>query len=340
MKKFKRPFLYLSAVWLILFYRCQSPQPEVTVYTTVDQIFAEPVLKAFEKETGIRVNALYDTEEAKSTGILNRLLAEKKHPRCDLFWSGDPVRAVILKREGITRPYPIRAARDIPAVFKDPQHHWTGFSARARVIIYNPDKLGKRPIPRSVFDLTDSIYKGDITIANPLFGTTTFHIAALFTLLGDSQARQFMRQLKQNGVIISTSNGDVRHRVANGQVAAGLTDTDDALEALKEGAPVRFLFPDQQPGQIGTLIMPNTVSLIKNSPHPRQAEILAEYLLRPETEQKLAQLCGQMPLHPGVPLPRGVPRLDTIRPMQVDYEKTAAKLQTIQEYLKKWVEEN
>jgi len=74
--------------------RAQSNPPEtVVVYTSVDEVFAEPVCKRFEHETGIRVQLVSDTEETKSTGLLNRLIAEKERPRADVFWSGDPVRA-------------------------------------------------------------------------------------------------------------------------------------------------------------------------------------------------------------------------------------------------------
>jgi iron(III) transport system substrate-binding protein len=44
-----------------------------------------PVLKDFEKETGIQVKAVFDTEEAKSTGVMNRLLAEKNNPQADVY---------------------------------------------------------------------------------------------------------------------------------------------------------------------------------------------------------------------------------------------------------------
>src|SRR3546814_15281493 len=65
---------------------------EVVAYTSVDQVYSEPVFRRFEEKTGIRVRAVFDTEETKSTGIINRLIAEGDNPRADLFWSGDPVR--------------------------------------------------------------------------------------------------------------------------------------------------------------------------------------------------------------------------------------------------------
>jgi len=332
MKTINRILLFFFAAFLA---SCSGSSNEVVVYTSVDQVFSEPVLKDFERETGIKVKAVYDTEETKSTGVLNRLIAEKDNSQCDVFWSGDPVRTIVLKNKGITAPYRSPAAEDIPSVYKDPEHHWTGFSARARVLIYNKELLPDS-VPQSVFDLTKEQYKGKVAIANPLFGTTTFHISAIFTALGDEKAKQFMADLKNNNVVVATSNGDVKKRVSNGEIACGLTDTDDANEAIKEGANVGIVFPDQ--GGMGTLVMPNTVCLIKGSPNSKNGKKLMDYLLSRETEAKLAASCAQMPLHKGVKVPEGVPSLDNIRPMNISYEKAAQKLEEIQDYLKSWVE--
>ena len=54
---------------------------EVTVYVSTDRVFSEPILKAYEQKTGVKVNAVYDTEETKSTGLANKLLAEKNNPQ-------------------------------------------------------------------------------------------------------------------------------------------------------------------------------------------------------------------------------------------------------------------
>jgi len=81
------------------------PGGKVVVYTSVDEVFAEPICKQFEQETGIKVELVPDTEETKSAGLLNRLIAEKNRPRADVFWSGDPVRAAMLKAKGVSTPY-------------------------------------------------------------------------------------------------------------------------------------------------------------------------------------------------------------------------------------------
>ena len=331
----KQLLVFSVVLTALILFGCKSNQNEVVVYTSVDQVFSEPILKDFEKETGIKVKALYDTEETKSTGVLNRLIAEKANPRCDVFWSGDPVRTIVLKNKNILTPYKSKNAAGINDVFKDPEYYWTGFSARARVLLYNKNLLKPADVPESIFDLTEKKYKGKVVIANPLFGTTTFHIAALFSLLGDEKAKEFLDALKKNGLIIATSNGDVKNRVVKGEAACGLTDTDDAFEAVKENTNVGYLFLDQK--GIGDLIMPNTVCLIKNSPNPENGKKLIDYLLSKQTEAKLAKSCAQMPLHKGVETPRDVPSLDNIVPMKINYAKTAEKLEQIQNYLKKWV---
>ncbi len=329
----KRLFVvFLSVSAILLFSACSHDKKTVTVYTSVDRVFSEPVLRKFEAETGIKVKALYDTEETKSTGVVNRIIAEKDNPQCDVFWSGDPVRVIVLKKKGLTAAFSVKNSAGIPNVFKDSEKHWAGFSARARVLIYNKNKLGKRAIPKSIYDLTKPEYKNDFAIANPLFGTTTFHLAALFSYLGDTRAEELINKWKANGMKIAASNGDVKNRVVRGEIACGFTDTDDAFEAKKESKNIDFIFPDQN--GIGTLIMPNAVVVIKNSPHPKTALELVNYLLSPSTEKILAESCAQMPLHKGVHVPPNVPTLDKIIPMKIDYEKTADKLVEIREFLK------
>src|SRR5829696_1267402 len=172
---------------------------EVVVYTSVDNVFASPVAEKFQKDTGITVKLVPDTEETKSTGLLNRLIAEKKRPQADVFWSGDPVRAAVLKRQGISAPYTSPGANGLPKQFSDPEGHFTSFSTRGRVIIYNKNLVPSGSEPKSVLDLADPKWKGKGCLANPLFGTTSMHAAALFDALGDEKARSFFSQLTANG---------------------------------------------------------------------------------------------------------------------------------------------
>ena len=313
---------------------------EVVVYTSVDDVFARPVAEDFEQAAGIVVRLVPDTEETKSTGLVNRLIAERERPRADVFWSGDPVRAALLKRQGITASYTSPNAHGLPTQYSDPEGHWTGFSARARVLIYNRALVPDGEEPLSIMDLLEPRFQGQACIANPLFGTTSMHAAALFEALGDERARGFFEQLIENGGRIVSSNGEVRRRVAAGDCALGLTDTDDANVALQEGKPVGVVYPDQE--TIGTLITPNAVVLIEGGPNPAAARRFIDHLLSPETEQALAESdAAQMPVRPWVEIPDRVRPLALITSMEVDYVKLAERLEQLSRaFLKDWVDAN
>ncbi|HYM07264.1 MAG TPA: extracellular solute-binding protein [Terriglobales bacterium] len=307
----------------------------VTVYVSEDQVFSEPILRDFERETGIKVNAVFDTEEAKSTGVMNRLLAEKNNPQADVYWANEPVRADVLRQQGISAPFRPASAEQIPDQFKDPQGYWTGFSARARLLVVNKSASNK---PTSVLDYGDPKTKGKGVIANPLFGTTTAQMAALFSVWGDQKGKQFLDGLKANKVKLAGSNGESADFVASGEFEFALVDSDDAVDRLRHGKPLEIVYPDQGEGEVGVLILPNAVALIRGGPNADNGKKLIEYLVSKETERKLAFAdCAQIPLHPGVATPKEIKPIEQIKTMRVNYADLGTKLQAIQPILKQWV---
>jgi iron(III) transport system substrate-binding protein len=303
-----------------------GPARQVTVYVSTDRVFSEPVLREYEKRSGVTVNAVYDTEETKSTGLANRLLAEKARPQADVFWSNEPVRTLVLKSREVLASYKSPSAQGIPPVLVDPDGYWTGFSARIRVIAYNTKLVKPDEAPRSVFDLADAKWRGQVAIADPRFGSTSFHVAALYAVAGDEKVDDLFRRLKANGVRVVDGNSVVRDLVARGEVKVGLTDTDDVNVALENGQPIAMMLPDKD--GLGVPVMPNMVSLIANAPHPAEGRKLVDYLLSPDVERQLAQSeAVQIPLHSGVQGPKNIPAIDTFKPMTLDYAKAAGRVE-------------
>jgi iron(III) transport system substrate-binding protein len=262
-------------------------------------------------------------------------MAEKNNPQADVYWANEPIRAELLKQQGISTPYKSPIAEGIPETFKDPEGHWTGFSARARVLLVNKTLATK---PDSIQAYTDPRWKGKGVIANPLFGTTTAAVAALFTTWGDERTKAFLEGIKKNGVKISTSNGESADLVASGEFAFALVDSDDGVSRMRQGKPVEMVYPDQQEGGAGAFIVPNAVVMIKGGPNPEPARKLIDYLLSQETERKLAFAdCAQIPLHAGVETPPELRRIENLKTMQVNYAEVARKMQEIQPFLKSWV---
>src|SRR5207237_9529203 len=113
------------------------------------------------------VRGVFDTEETKSTGVLNRLISEATNPQSDVFWSGDPMRAFVLVKKGLVEPYVSPNAAAIPAAFKAADGTWTGFAARARVLLVNTTRVDEASMPRSIIDLANPHWTGDAAIATP-----------------------------------------------------------------------------------------------------------------------------------------------------------------------------
>ena len=336
--RFTALFAILSFVTLLTACGSGGEVQSVVVYSSVDEVFARPIAERFQKESGIEVRLVPDTEETKSTGLLNRLIAERDRPQADVFWSGDPVRAALLKAKGISAPYRSPAAAELPPNVSDPDGYWTGFSTRARVLIYNRNLVPAGQEPKSVLDLANRRFRDKASLANPLFGTTSMHAAALFAVLGQEKAKGFFEDFLKNGGSILSSNGEVRRRVASGDFAIGLTDTDDANVARLEGQPIGIVYPDDD--GMGTLLVPNCAVLIANGPNQEAGRRFIDYLLQPETERALAESeAAQIPLRPGVPIPPGMVRLVDLKPMAVDYSKLASLLEGLSPgYLKDWVD--
>lgn len=303
--------------------------PEVVVYTAQDRLFAEPILNAFERETGIRVRAKYDTEATKTVGLVNTLRAERSRPRCDVFWNNEIVNMVRLQSEGLLETCPSAAAAVYPAAFRDPAGTWCGFAARARVLLVNTNLVAPDCYPRSIRDLADPRWRGRTGLAKPLFGSTATHMAALFATWGTNQARAFLSSLHANAVQIQAGNRAVAMNVAAGNLAFGLTDTDDAMAEVEAGSPVAIVYPDTGAGEGGVLFIPNTLAVIKGSPHPDAARRLVEYLLSPAVESALAgSASAQIPLNPAVTSGARVKTPADVPAMAVDWSRAASAFDT------------
>ncbi len=311
---------------------------EVVVYCSVNDLLARAVAERFEKETGIPVRLVPESRQPEGGGLSDHLIAERNRPQADVLWSNDPVSAVMLKSERLSAPYESPNAKNLPKLYSDPEHHWTGFPARAVAILYNKDLLSDPDaVPTSVLDMMNPRFSGKACVANPLFGITSMYAAALFEVLGRDFAEAFFNSLKTNKVALLSSTSEVRRQVAAGECAFGIADTDDFYTAVKEGEPVGAVFPDQK--TFGTLVIPNALVLIAKGPHPDQGKQFIDFLLQPEIQKVLAASdAGQMPVGLETSMREAIPPLNIVKSMEVDYGKLISKSKGLsQGFLKEWM---
>jgi iron(III) transport system substrate-binding protein len=263
----------------------------VVVYCSVDEGFSRSVLDDFSRRTGIELSVIYDSEAGKTTGLVNRIIQEARsgRPRADVFWSSELFNTILLARRGLLAPFDPPSAADIPQRFKDPMYRWTALASRARVLAYDPVRTSPELVPKTWQGIAAPKYANQVVIANPLFGTTRGHVAAMFALWGTDRATGFLRGLRDHGVSIADGNSSAVRAVIAGRASMAATDTDDVWVAQRGGASLDLVYPDLGDG--GTLLIPCSVALVTgvHSESSEAARRLVDYLVSADVERMLAQ---------------------------------------------------
>ena len=258
---------WLCGLWISLG-GAASAAPVVIAYCAQDQVYAEPIFQQFEKATGIKIRAVYDNEAVKTVGLANRLLAERSHPVCDLFWGNEELRTRQL------------AAQDVFAA----TNGWAAFGYRSRRMVINTNQLAIAAAPHSLLELTNQTWRGKLALAYPQFGTTATHFHALRQHWGDALWQAWCRGLAANRPFLVDGNSQVVKSVARGQALVGLTDSDDIADGQREGLHVLALPINQD-----TLLIPNTVAKVRGAPHAEAAQKLFEFLQSPPVAADLVR---------------------------------------------------
>jgi iron(III) transport system substrate-binding protein len=246
------------AFTLFLFTGC-AKNNDVVIYTSQDEEYADPILKEFTAKTGIKVRAVYDNEAAKTVGLVNRIIAEKNNPQCDVFWNNEELRTRQLAHDGIINS------------------NWVAFGVRTRRLVVNTNLLPLARAPHDVLALTNKEFFGKVAVAYPMYGTTSAHFLALRQYLGEAGWENWCRALAANKPFVVDGNSVVVKMVGKGEAIIGLTDCDDVINGQRDGQPVDSIILTE-----GGFEIPNTAAIISNAPHPAAAQKLIDYLKSPK----------------------------------------------------------
>ncbi len=211
----------IAVVLTVLISRSPSrPEGSVIVYCAQDQVFAEPIFREFEKETHIRIRAVFDSEAVKTVGLANRLMAERPHPRCDVFWGNEEMRTRLLATYKVFRE----------------TNGWAAFGYRSRRIVINTNQ---------------------VPFASAPFGTTATHFHALRQYWGAARWEAWCRALAANQPLLVDGNSVVVKMVGRGEAWIGLTDSDDIAGGQEEGLPIAALLINSEtlliPNTVGVI---------------------------------------------------------------------------------------
>jgi iron(III) transport system substrate-binding protein len=289
----------IGAFLLIVLIGCGKSQRTVIVYTSQDQIYAEPVFAEFTRQTGIKVLPVFDSESVKTAGLAQRVIAERDNPRADIFWSNEEMISHHLAELG---------ALDTNA--------WATAGFRTRRLIINTNFVSQKEAPKSLDELTNSKWAGKVALAYPIYGTTAAHFVALRQGWGDDRFGAWCKALVANRPFVVDGNSVVVRMVGAGEAWIGLTDSDDFAAGLHNNLPIA-----SAPLCNDLLTVPSSVGIVRGAPHHSEAEAFYNFA---QSEAAVKRLVADKALE-GVNAPANAMKLK--QPAAID--ETRELLKTI-----------
>ncbi|MGH7108138.1 MAG: extracellular solute-binding protein [Acetobacteraceae bacterium] len=285
-----------------------APSGPLVLYTSQpDQIAAETKAAFEARYPAVRIRIF----RSGTTQVMNKLAAEflAGRPQPDVLLIADAMSMQLLKDEGrLLADHAVDLRAFSPALY-DPGRTYFGTKLITTGIIYNTHAPF---VPRSWADLLKPAAKNEVVLPNPLYSGAALITAgafAEFAPLGPG----FLQQLAGAGAVAVAGNGAVLSAVAGGQKMFGMVVDFMALNAEKDGSPVRFVFPTE-----GVTAVTEPVAMLRTAHNIPAARAFVAFLLS-VNGQKLAASQGFLPARRGIAPPAHYPRTGEIHllPMNI-----------------------
>ena len=321
---------------VLLLSGCKQALPSIDVYADPDPFMTYRVMPEYTRLNKVEVKQVHfnlpDRPSEPDTSGATSCAELLKHPAVDAYWSGDAVYNEYLRQQGLTVPYHLDSA--IPAAYRDPQDNWIGIAPRILVILVRSTlKRGERP--SSIRAYTDPAWKGRGALANPLKGSMRSHFAVLSTVWGDQQTASFYKAARENDTKIVATQEESADMVVEGDADFAFVDSDVALNRVRKNLPVELLYPDQSGGELGVIVTPTGLSIMRGCKNVPAARRLVDYLTSRDGERRIISLApAQVPLNEGVGTESpNMWRIETLHVMHTDFPAAARKIMDMEKIL-------
>lgn len=301
----KRSIAFAAAAVAVL--SCAAPisaaaQGEVNVYSYRQEFLIRPLLDAYTKQTGVKVNVLFSNK-----GLVERIKAEGENSPADVLLTVDIGRLSNAVAEGVAQPVKSEVlAEQIPPQYRGADNQWFALTRRLRVVYASKDRVNQDQITYE--ELADPKWKGKICIRS---GQHVYNIAMIASMIahhGEEKAKEWLTGLKNN--LARKPSGNDRNQVkgvytGECDLAIGNTyymgamQTNEKNPEQKEWAnSVNILFPNSE-GR-GTHVNVSGMVMAKHAPNRENALKLMEFLASDEAQRIYAEVNHEYPVNPDV----------------------------------------
>ena len=305
----------------------------LTIYSGRSKSLVEPIIKQFEEKTGIQVKANF----GGTTQLAAALLTEGDKSPAALFWAQDAGALGAVSKKEMFEKLPESILTKVSSGFRDAEGLWVATSGRARVLAYSPDRVKMEELPKSIFDLTQPMWKGRVGWA-PTNASFQAFVTSLRVQVGKEKTEEWLRGMKANGTKKYAKNTPIIEALAAGEIDAGLPNHYYLLRFKKADSdyPVaQTFFKASDPGNLVNIA---GVGVLKTAENKEAALKFVEFLLSAKAQQYFTSDVFEYPVIEGVTQnPNLVPLSELIQAAPVfnlndmdDLEGTVKLLQKVE----------
>ena len=292
---------------------------KVVWYTSTPIETAQKIATLFETETAIKVEMF----RSGGSAIVRRFMQEQQAGRvaADVMTTSDPAATASLARKGTFVAFKPKNFEKIVDEGRDKDGYFVAQRLNLMTIYARSDKVPAADLPKTWSDLLDVKYKGKLVMTDPSFTALQVSVVGM---MSKNRGWDYYEKLRKNDIMIVQSNQQVSDNIKRGErlIAVGALDSY-AADDRRAGHPIVTILPAD-----GTFVIPSPTAIIKGSPNPNAAKLLAEFMIG-DAVQKLFPEDGGYAARKDIAPPADGPPLDKIKIIPVDYdyiEKESARL--------------
>lgn len=259
----------------------------------------------FTKQSGIRINRI----EAGEDPLIERLKNEGTKSPADVLITVDAGRLWRAEQLGLFAPVDSKALESrLPEHMRVPNRQWFGFSARARVIVYNKAAVNPADV-QNYEDLAHPKLKGKVCTRS---GSHVYNLSLMSALIehwGEKKAEEWARGMVAN--FARTPRGgdtDQIRAVAAGECQVAISNSYYYVRLMKSVKPedrkvvehAGIIWPNQK--GFGTHMNISGAGMLKHAPHRAAAVRFLEYLASDQAQSYFAGGNNEWPVVKGAPL--------------------------------------
>lgn len=267
----------------------------LTLYSGRSKSLVDPIIRQFEKDTGIEVKVSY----ANTTQLANKLMIEGEKTSASLFWAQDAGALGAVSKKGLFAKLPESVFTKVPKTFRHSDGMWVATSGRARVIAYSPERVLIDVLPKSVFDLTQPKWKGKVGWA-PLNASFQAFVTAMRAQVGEERTEKWLRDMQANGAKTYPKNTPIIEALAAGEIDLGLPNHYYLFRFKKGNSKYPVAQSFFKAHDAGNLVNVAGIGLLKSSDNQETALKFIDYLLSAKAQQYFVSEVFEYPVTEGV----------------------------------------